>query len=83
MHCTVESEYTLEQFMTALITAGLTYSTEISMLKTAHSKSFSGGSVKIKIFILQMDNKIADAAEILKERKIRYRISLLRGPAAE
>ena len=69
--------------MTASITAGLTYGIEVSMLKTVYLESFSGGSVKTKIFVLQVDNKIADAAEAFKRRKIRYEMSLLRGLTAE
>ena len=52
------------------ITGGLAYEMKASMLKTVHSESFSGGSVKTKNFILQIDNKIVDAAEASKERKI-------------
>ena len=69
--------------MATTTTAGLVYSTEASMLKAAHSESFSSGSVKAKIFILQVDNKIADAVRASEDRKIRYEISLLRRPAAE
>ena len=39
--------------------------------------------MKAKIFILQVDNKIADAAGATEGRKTRYAMSLLRGPAAE
>ena len=53
------------------------------MLKAAHSEPFSGGLMKVRIFILQVDNKIVDAAGAFKGRKIRYEMSLLRGPAAE
>ena len=69
--------------MTTVITAGLTYDTETSMLKAAHSEPFSSESVKAKIFILQVNNKITDAAGASEERKIKYEMSLLRGPAAE
>ena len=65
------------------LTTGLPFSTGASMLKAAHSESFSSGLIKAKIFILQVDNKIADAAETTEGRKIRYRMSLLRGSAAE
>ena len=34
------------------ITGGLSYETEVSMLKVAYSESFSDRSVKVKIFIL-------------------------------
>ena len=69
--------------MAALITTRLTFKTETNILKAAHSESFSGKSVKAKIFILQIDNKIADAAGVIKERKIRYKISLLKESVAE
>ena len=69
--------------MTALITAGLAYGTGASMLKTVHLEPFSGGLMKAKIFILQVNNKIADAAEASEERKIRYKILLLRRLTAE
>ena len=69
--------------MAALITDGLAYGTETSVLKAAHSEPFSGRSVKAKIFILQVDNKIADAAEASEGRKIRYEMSLLRESAVE
>ena len=83
MHSAVKSGYSFGQFMTALTTAGLVYSTEANVLKVAHSEPFSDESMKVRIFVLQMDNKIADAAEALKERKIRYKMSLLRGAATE
>ena len=69
--------------MNTVITVRLTYRTETNMLKTVHSEPFSNKSVKVKIFILQIDNKIADAAEASEERKIRYEISLLKESAAE
>lgn len=53
------------------------------VLKAAHPDPFSSGSMKMKIFIQQMDNKIADAALATDQRKIRYATSLFRGPAAE
>ena len=67
----------------ALITAELVYDTGVSMLKAAHLESFSGGLIKVKIFILQIDNKITDAAETFEERKIRYKMSLLRESVTE
>ena len=55
----------------------LFYETEANILKIAHSESFSNKLIKAKIFILQINNKIADAAEASEERKIHYEISLL------
>ena len=58
-------------------TEGFAYETEASMLKTAHFKSFSGKLMRVRIFILQIDNKIADVAEASEKRKIQYEMSLL------
>ena len=69
--------------MAALTTTGLTFKTEANILKAVYSEPFSSRSVKTKIFILQIDNKITNAAGITEKRKIRYKISLLRKPAAE
>ena len=44
---------------------------------------FYGGNLKAKIFLQQVDNKIADAAGASEGRRIRYMISLLKGSAAE
>ena len=69
--------------MATLITAELFFSTEVSIFKTAYSESFSGRVMKTRIFILQIDNKIADAADASEKQKIQYSMSLLRGSAAE
>ena len=53
------------------------------MLKAVHLKSFSSKSIKMKIFILQVDNKIADTAEVTEEKKIKYRMSLLKSSAVK
>ena len=79
----VEPADALEQPMASSTVGGLAYGTGASVLKAAHPEPFSGGSVKAKIFILQVDNKIADAAGASEGRKIRYAMSLLRGSAAE
>ena len=52
-------------------------------LKAAHPDPFSGGTVKAKVFLQQVDNKIEDAAGASDGRMIRYATSLLRGTAAE
>ena len=57
--------------------------TDSVMLKAAHPDPFYGGNLKAKIFLQQVDNKIADAAGASKRRQIRYMISPLGGPAAE
>lgn len=53
------------------------------MLKTAYLDPFSDGALKVRIFIQQMDNKIADASLATDTRKIRYATSLLRRTVAE
>ena len=57
--------------------------TDSITLKAAHLDSFYGENLKAKIFLQQVDNKIADAAGASEGQRIRYMISLLRGPAAE
>ena len=57
--------------------------TDSITLKAAHPDPFYEGNLKTKIFLQQVDNKIADAARASEGRQIRYMISLLRGPAAE
>ena len=63
--------------------AGMSVSTQAITLKTTHLDLFRREAVKTRIFILQIDNKIADAIETLKKRKIRYMMSLLRKVTAE
>ena len=46
--------------------------------KTVHSDSFRGETIKTRIFILQVDNKITNVVEIFEKRKIRYIMLLLR-----
>ena len=53
----------------------------VTVLKAVYPDSFYSGSLKTKMFIIQIDNKIADAAGATDEQKICYAISLLRGPA--
>ena len=57
--------------------------TDSITLKAAHPDPFYGGNLKAKIFLQQVDNKIANAARASEGRWIRYMISLLRGSAAE
>ena len=57
--------------------------TDSITLKAAHPDPFYGGNLKAKIFLQQVDNKIANAAEASERQQIRYMISLLRGSAAE
>ena len=57
--------------------------TDSITLKAAHLDPFYGRNLKAKIFLQQVDNKIANAARASEEQRIRYMISLLRKPAAE
>ena len=57
--------------------------TDSITLKAAHPDPFYGENLKAKIFLQQVDNKIANAAGASEGQRIRYMISLLRGPAAE
>ena len=52
-------------------------------LKAAHLDPFYGGNLKAKIFLQQVDNKIANAAGAFEAQQIRYMIFLLRQPAVE
>ena len=49
----------------------------IMIFKAVYPDSFSSESLKIKMFIIQVDNKIADAAETTEGQKIRYTMLLL------
>ena len=52
-------------------------------LKAAHPDPFYGEILKAKIFLQQVNNKIANAAGVSERQQIRYKISLLKKPAAE
>jgi hypothetical protein len=47
-------------------------------LKAAHLDLFLEGTIRARIFIQQVDNKIVDAVEASNRRKVRYTIFLLR-----
>ena len=53
------------------------YRTGTITLKVTHSNSFSRETIKTKVFLQQIDNKIENVIETLNERMIRYVISLL------
>ena len=59
------------------------YGARAITLKAAHLDSFSRGTMKAKVFLQQVDNKIEDAAGASDDRMIRYVTSLLRGTVAE
>ena len=65
-----------KELMTSII--GISINTNAITLKTVHPNPFKEETTKTRIFILQVDNKIADAARTSKERKIRYVMLLLR-----
>ena len=65
-----------EEFMTSII--DMFFDTNAITLKAIHPDSFRERTIKIRIFILQVDNKIANVVKTSEERKIRYVISLLR-----
>ena len=52
--------------------------TNVITLKTIHPNSFKRKMIKIRIFILQVNNKITNVIKTFKERKIRYTMSLLK-----
>ena len=51
----------------------------VTVLKTVHLNSFHSGLLKAKIFIIQINNKIADMVGVTDDQKIQYAMSLLRG----
>ena len=56
----------------------MSINTNAIILKTTHSDSFKRETIKIRIFILQVNNKITNVIETFEERKIRYVMSLLK-----
>ena len=58
-------------------------STNAIILKTTHSDSFREETIKIRIFILQVDNKITDIIETFKKKKICYIMLLLKKVTVE
>ena len=57
--------------------------TDSITLKAVYPDPFYERNLKAKIFLQQVDNKIANAAEASKGRQIRYMISFLKGLAAK
>ena len=45
--------------------------------KTTYSNLFKRETIKTRIFILQIDNKITNTTKTFEERKVRYTMSLL------
>ena len=53
------------------------------IFKTVHSNSFKEKTIKTRIFILQIDNKITNVIRTFKKKKIRYVMFLLRKMTTE
>ena len=59
-------------------TLDMSFGTNTITFKTTHSDSFRKETTKVRIFILQINNKITNVIKTSEERKIRYVMSLLR-----
>ena len=59
-------------------TTDMSVNANVITLKTTHSDSFKKETIKTRIFMLQVDNKITNVTRISKKKKIRYVISLLK-----
>ena len=53
------------------------------MLKAEKPEPFAGGLLKARLFLTQVELKMGDVDRPSESRKIRYAMSLLRGPALE
>ena len=65
-----------KELMTSIV--DMSISTNAITLKTTHPDSFRKETIKTRIFILQIDNKITDTVRTFKKRKIRYVMLLLK-----
>ena len=61
----------------------ISISTNVIILKTIHLNSFKKETTKIRIFILQVNNKITNVIETFEKRKIRYIMLLLKEVTTE
>ena len=61
----------------------MSFDTYVIAFKTTHSDSFRRETIKTRIFILQIDNKIMDTTETFEKRKIRYMMFLMREMTTE
>ena len=59
------------------------YKTKVITFKTTHSNSFLKGTMKTKIFLQQVDNKIENITKTSDERIIRYVTLLLQKTTME
>ena len=62
--------------MTSIV--DISISTNVITLKTIYPDSFRRETIKTRIFILQVNNKITNVIETFEKRKIRYIMFLLR-----
>ena len=65
-----------KKLMTNII--DMSFNTNAIILKTTHSDLFRKETTKIRIFILQIDNKITNVTKTFEKRKIRYVMLLLK-----
>ena len=56
----------------------MSINTNVITLKAIHPNPFRKETIKTRIFILQVDNKIVDIVKTFEKRKIRYVMLLLR-----
>ena len=61
--------------------ASIIISRQAIVLKAVHLDAFYSKSLKAKMFIIQIKNKIADAVKTIDEQKIQYVMLLLRESA--
>ena len=64
-------------------TVDMSTSTNAITLKTIHPDPFRRETIKTRIFILQIDNKITNTTETFERKKICYIMSLLRKVTTE
>ena len=62
--------------MTSIVSMSI--NTNVIIFKIVHLNSSKKETIKTRIFILQVNNKITNVIETFKKRKIRYVMSLLR-----
>ena len=72
----IRSTENKEKFIINIV--DISINTNAIILKAIHSNSFKRETIKTRIFILQIDNKITDVTRTFEKRKIRYVVSLLR-----
>ena len=63
--------------------ADMFINTNAIIFKTIHPNLFRKETIKTRIFILQIDNKITNVTETFEKRKIRYVMFLLKEMTTE